>query len=125
MGKKLNTFVTVHDDNGQAHTFGPSDKLPDWAKKSITNPNVWADKADDTSDESETAGEPGAGGDTGSQETSSLVPPPLTGAGSSADAWRDYAGTAAEAAGLQIELDADAKRGDIVEALKAAGIRTE
>lgn len=47
MAKKLNTYVTVQrrDDDGnltgETATFGPGDKLPDWAAKSITNPDVW------------------------------------------------------------------------------------
>lgn len=47
--KKLKTFVTVQrrDDagvlTGETGTFGPNDKLPDWAAKSITNPDVWED----------------------------------------------------------------------------------
>jgi hypothetical protein len=54
-----------------------------------------------------------------------LVPPPLNGAGSAAPAWRDYAIKAVAAAGLEIDIPEDAKRGDIVDALKSAGIRTE
>lgn len=47
--RTLNTYVTVHerDDKGrvvgESRTFGPDDDLPDWAIKSITNPDVWAD----------------------------------------------------------------------------------
>lgn len=134
MGKKLNTFVTVHDDEGAAHTFGPQDKLPGWAKKAITNPNVWADGADDQDDDgsqgasgASDAGvsETGAESPTGSESAGSLAVPPLTGAGSSTDAWRAYAVAATKAAGLQLDIPADAKRGDIVEALKSAGIATE
>lgn len=55
----------------------------------------------------------------------SLVVPPLVGAGSSTDAWRAYAVKATEAVGLKLDIAADAKRGDIVEALKGAGIATE
>lgn len=54
-----------------------------------------------------------------------LTPPPLNGAGSSAAAWREYALAAAKAKGLGIEIPEDANRGDIVDALKSAGVRTE
>lgn len=59
----------------------------------------------------------------GSTET--LTVPPTTGAGSSTDAWRDYATKATAAAGLQLDIADDAKRSDIIEALKGAGIATE
>lgn len=56
MPKKLNTFVHVveRDDDGtqtNAGTFGPDDKVPAWAQKAITNPDVWADGDDDSSEE--------------------------------------------------------------------------
>lgn len=54
-----------------------------------------------------------------------LVPPPLNGAGSSTEVWREYALAATKAAGLSIEIPADAKRSDIVDALTSASIRTE
>lgn len=52
MPKRLNTFVHVVDrdaDGNELHnaTFGPDDKLPAWAVKAITNPDVWADGSDD------------------------------------------------------------------------------
>jgi len=40
-GKQLKSLVTVHDEQGVAHLFGPHDVLPDWARAKITNPNVW------------------------------------------------------------------------------------
>lgn len=43
--RRLNTFVhAVHRDSEgdqQAGVFGPDDVLPDWARESITNPDVW------------------------------------------------------------------------------------
>lgn len=39
--KKLKALVTVHDEQGVAHLFGPNDTLPGWAREKITNPNVW------------------------------------------------------------------------------------
>lgn len=55
----------------------------------------------------------------------SLTPPPKSGAGSSADVWRDYAVKATAAAGLNIDLPADAKRDEIIAALAEADIATE
>lgn len=71
------------------------------------------------------APESAAGGTTGASVTGSLTVPPFVGAGSSTDAWRAYAVSATAAAGLQLDIAADAKRGDIIEALKGAGIATE
>lgn len=71
------------------------------------------------------SGESAAGSSTGSENSgSAIVPPPLVGAGSGTDAWREYAAKATEAAGLKLDIAHDAKRGDIVEALKSAGIPT-
>lgn len=53
-----------------------------------------------------------------------LTPPPLQGSGSNTEAWRTYAVKATAAKGLEIEIPADAKRSDIVEALNTAGVRT-
>lgn len=38
---KLNTHVTVHDQNGAPITFGPDVELPEWAARKISNPYVW------------------------------------------------------------------------------------
>jgi len=119
---KLATFVTVHDENGEAHTFGPGTKVPDWAKKSITNPNVWA-KKEDTEDDGEEStpsvpSTPDTGsGDGGQQGTTGNGEPPRAGSGSGLDVWK------AHAASLGIEVPADAKREDIfalVDARKGA-----
>lgn len=65
MAKKLNTNVSVADENGEAHWFGPDDDLPDWAEKAITNPHVWADSAADGGqagdDDGSQAGDDGEG----------------------------------------------------------------
>lgn len=121
--KKLSTFVTVHDDDGAAHTFGPSDSLPKWAREKITNPNVWAGEATDESGAGEDSGEAGtspSGSEAGSSDT--LAVPPMVGKGSSAADWRVYALAAAEKAGLSIEVPEDAKRADIIAALEGAQI---
>ncbi len=40
---RLTTFVHVTEPDGEGRTgvFGPGDDLPDWAVRSITNPDVW------------------------------------------------------------------------------------
>lgn len=138
MSKTLNTFVTVHDADGQAHTFAPNEKVPKWARESITNPNVWASENDaeasgqvpesvpEPAPEPVPTPEPTPESTPEPEPTSdALVIPPKAGRGSSADAWRDYAGKAAERAGLKIEFDDDAKRDDIITALEEAQIPTE
>jgi hypothetical protein len=87
MRSKLNTYVHVveRDDAGNevnSGTFGPDDSVPAWARKAITNPDVWADGAgDDVRD--------GDDGDDGDGQES--VRPPTSGAGSGRDAWAAYA----------------------------------
>lgn len=49
----------------------------------------------------------------------SAAAPPKAGPGSSAEAWRTYA------AGVGVEVEADASRDDVIAALKAAGKPTE
>jgi hypothetical protein len=88
---KLNTFVTVHSVDGEPFTFGPSDELPTWAEKAISNPNVWAEAP-----EAEAETPEGADGE-----------PPRAGAGSGLDAWKAYA------AAQGIQVPDDAKREDI------------
>lgn len=68
------------------------------------------------------ASESDAGSGGGSDD---LVVPPMNGAGSGAGAWREYGIAAAAKAGLQIDIPEDAKRGDIVDALKSANIPVE
>lgn len=121
--KKLATFVTVHRD-GESTTFGPGEKLPKWAREQITNPNVWAEDDEGKAGEDGGGNSADAGGDGGGEE-SPLQVPPKAGAGSGADAWRAYAVEAAKRAGLNIELDDAASRGDIIAALDDAKIATE
>lgn len=61
----------------------------------------------------------------GSDEDAPLVIPPKAGTGSGADAWRAYAVEAVKRAGLNIEFDDAATRGDIIAALDDAKIATE
>lgn len=45
MANKLTTVVTVSDESGRFHTFGPDDELPAWARKAITNPKAFGEPA--------------------------------------------------------------------------------
>lgn len=51
MARKLNTYVHAHavDDKGnvQSQVFGPDDDVPAWARRAITNPDVWEGEADE------------------------------------------------------------------------------
>lgn len=93
MSRRLSTFVTVHDESGQAHTFGPGQDLPGWASKAITNPNVWEGAS------TEAAGSDGP------------VRPPESGKGSSLDAWQEYA------LEIGVDFDDDMTRDEIIAAV--------
>jgi hypothetical protein len=121
MSRRLNATVTVHDDKGNPHAFGPADTVPAWARKLITNPDVWVDSdSDDAADPDTGSDSGGSGGDkTGGDTGRSDGPPPKSGAGSGAKAWRGYA----EAEGVTV--DEKASRDDVIAALEAAGVPTE
>lgn len=108
--KHLNTHVHVFDDAGERHVFGPGDDVPAWAAKKITNPHVWAggDGQTDTADsDADTSG----GGE--------VAVPPMTGTGSGKEAWARYA------AARGVSVPDGARRDDIVQALRDAGVPVE
>lgn len=105
--KKLSTFVHVTDGDGQSHQFGPDDTVPGWAAKRITNPLAWSGE-DGTSEPEE-----------GPSEEGTVPIPPRDGPKATAEAWAAYA----KAKGFEIE--GDATRKEIIEALEADGIPTE
>jgi hypothetical protein len=116
MARKLNTFVTVHRrDNqgeltGESGTFGPDDKLPDWAAKAIKNPDVW-EGSDDLDEQVAASPAPDATlPDGGGAEV-----PPRSGPGSGAPVWREYATSQG------ISVADDASRDEVISALKSAG----
>lgn len=42
--RTLNTYVHAvgeHDGQSMSQVFGPGDEVPGWARKAITNPDVW------------------------------------------------------------------------------------
>lgn len=79
----LRSYVYLADDNGEVHGFGPGDDVPEWARRKITNPDVW---------------ESGVG----------ESEPPRHGAGSSREAWADYASSQG------VEVSEDDSRDDII-----------
>jgi hypothetical protein len=97
MARKLNTYVHAHavDDKGnvQSQVFGPDDDVPAWARKAITNPDVWGN------------------GNEEADEPSTLERPA---GNASRDAWAAYA------AQEGVEVEDDMKRDDIVAAVDLA-----
>lgn len=93
---RLSTYVHVTDKDGQSHVFGPSDEVPAWAAKRITNKKAWAEAPADDNEQSD--GEP-----------------PRSGKGSGRDAWAAYA------AQCGVQVSDDASREDIIAALVESG----
>lgn len=81
MARKLNTYVHAHavdkDGNVQSQQFGPDDEVPSWARKAITNPDVWDGEDDEESEES--------------AESAAVKQPPRKGPGSGGPAWVEFA----------------------------------
>lgn len=129
--KDLEGVVVAAGVYGEAVILRAGDKVPDGIE--VGDHALEKKSGKGSQDDASTqAGAEGAGtpetpavGPTQPADTGSLTPPPLAGAGSGADAWREYAKQSTAAAGLTLEIADDAKRGDIVEALKSAGIATE
>lgn len=110
----IGAVLVENPDGGDPIVLVAGDKVPDGVK---LGDHVLAPKSEkDDSAGSTPAATPNDG---------ALVVPKIVGKGSGADAWREYAGKAIAAAGLQIEIADDAKRSDIIEALKGAGIPVE
>lgn len=96
----LVAHVAFFDDKGNLAQFGPGDDVPEWARKKITNPNVWDGGAADSSDA-------GSG------------PPPKAGKGSGEDKWRAYA------AEQGVDVTAIEDRSEIIAFLDGQGIPVE
>lgn len=148
-GRKLRTYVHVHDDEtGTSKVYGPNDDVPAAVAKKIKNPDVWADEpvtvgindpgnsgtpseeeaaklaadaakatqeAADATAAAAQSSEDGGDGDPGNSGTPVDQPPPRTGAGSGAEAWRAYAGRQG------VDVPPDASRDDVIGALEDAG----
>lgn len=96
---RLRTYVHVRDARGVAHLLGPDDQIPEWAARRITNPGAWATppRLDDQPDSSGPGDKPGRPDGRASR-----------------DAWAAYA------ASIDLEVQADATKAEIVEAVRAA-----
>ena len=46
-GRRLRGYAAVRDHEGNTHSFGPDDDVPEWAAQQITNPSLWANDGDD------------------------------------------------------------------------------
>ena len=105
---KLITTVHVRDADGVVSVFGPGDTIPAPAANQITNPKAWDSALVETEDLS--------GGAAGAID----VPIPAKGGkGSGLDKWRAYAKFKG------YELEDDATREEIIDALEADGVPTE
>ena len=91
----LTICVSLIDEAGNLHSFGPGASVPEWARKRITNPNVW---------------------DSPVVEASADEPPPQGGPGASRQVWADYA------ASKDVTVQDNWKRDDIIEACEKAGV---
>lgn len=116
---RLICFVHVADDKGDVQAFGPGSTVPEWARKKITNPNVWASQAPVQTVEAVVvpggaASMPSAAGGTGGAALDG--PPPQGGAGASRQKWADYATSKG------VTVEADWKREDIIAACELAGV---
>jgi hypothetical protein len=131
MARQLNTHVhavqrdaagsVVNSEQFPAGTWRAD--LPAWAREAITNPDVWTGEDDEPTEpapQQEAAGQtepPPQGGD---EPPSGGVPvPPMGGPAGSTEAWADYARA------HDIQVEDGAKRGDIIEQLRAAGVPVE
>lgn len=103
MGRRLVGYVPIHEGD-QTTWYGPDDKVPAKHAKLIGD-HAWVD--DETDD--------------GSPAVPAAEPPPLGGPGSGAEAWLEYA----RSFDPPVEVTDDAKRDEIVEAIKAAGYPVE
>lgn len=71
--RQLVAYVTVADEHGELHEFGPGDNVPGWAREAITNPSAWGEEpvsprqaarvADDAASDEDTDGPEGDGED--------------------------------------------------------------
>jgi len=111
-----------HRGSGSTGSNTPPQSSPDAAAKAAAKA---AKKVADKAAKKAGKPEPTPTPPPAAADPTAVTPPPLNGAGSGKEAWREYATVATKAAGLSIEIPEDATRTDIVDALKSAGVRTE
>lgn len=102
MGARLAVGVVVRGPDGGPRYLAAGEELPDWAT-ALVDPSRLK--------EAPPAPAPAP--------APKVDPPPRSGAGSSTDAWANYA----ETMGVQVPLDAERK--EIIAALDAAGVPTD
>jgi uncharacterized membrane protein len=134
---QLNTYVPVSDSGGKSHLFGPGDEIPEWAVALITNPEVWVAETEESAKAKADAEQAAAAAAAAAEADAAaaakakadaankLSIPPKGGPKATADAWAAYAKQEIASRGLQIDIPADASRGDIIDALTSAEIPTE
>lgn len=105
----LITYVSLFDEAGNLHSFGPGHDVPEWARKRITNPQVWDDAAIET-----VASVPAPAASV--VAPAATEPPPQGGPGASRQVWADYA------AANGVTVQEAWKRDDIIEACEKAGV---
>ena len=106
----LTGYIALHDESGLLVQFRPGDDPPVWARKRITNPDLWDTPTVVEDDPPESGGEVAGGGE---------EPPPLAGPGSGRDHWAEYA------ARHGVTVSDDDKRDAIITALRQAGVPVE
>ena len=120
--RRLAVYVTVAGDpsSGQGFaTFGPDDEVPDWAAKQMGD-HVWANGGSDP--DADAAARAAADADAKAKADADAAAsgiPARAGAGSSKEAWTEYAGS------LNVDVAEAKTRDDIIAAIEAAGHPTE
>ncbi|TDO18138.1 hypothetical protein EV580_1320 [Mycobacterium sp. BK086] len=113
----------LKDSTGAPVIVLPGEKIPAWAADQVTNPYVLGEETDGAPAvvEVDDADDSGADADSGQDDDvdpEDIPPPPMIGKGSGVKDWAAYAAKQ----GFEVE---GLKRNEIVEALKAEGIRVE
>ena len=106
----LTGYIALFDDQGTLVQFSPGDDPPGWARKRITNPDLWDTPPAQADDPVPSTAATSGGGD---------EPPPLAGPGSGRDHWAAYA------VRHGVTVSEDDKRDAIVDALRKAGVPVE
>lgn len=122
--KSRKLAATVHLD-GEVYEAGT--KVPADIAKRIDNPKAWGETPAPSGGAAKSKGGKATKETKATEEPagdSDQLKPPSKVSGSAVK-WRDYALAAVAAAGANIDIPEGSKRGDIIEALDGAGIRTE
>lgn len=125
-----NSEFALHmkDSKGNPAVVLPGGEIPAWAVGQVTNPYALGEETDSVDEDADEDADDSEGIDDGDddddgddldgEDADDDAPPPLNGKGSSAKAWAAYAGKK----GFEVE---GLSRDEIVDALRAEGIRVE